>query len=362
MDASESAQELQVQTQEVTMEGETPSRQVRATVVQAATVMYNTPATLDKGDYCHAGQRRSERLLAEAAQLGSQLVVFPEAFIGGYPRGASFAERLLAEAAQLGSQLVVFPEAFIGGYPRGASSRMPKAAQLGSQLVVFPEAFIGGYPRGASFGVLVGSRTDRGRDEFRRYHASAIDVPGPEVARLTAAAAKYGVFVVMGAIERAGGTLYCSVLFIDPRLGLVGRHRKTVPTALERVIWGCGDGSTAATVVDAGGVGREWSSTVRQQQTLGTPGKPPCTTYLLPPSPSFHLFHFILSGVELYCAPTADSRDSWQATVQHIALEGGCFVLSANQFCVRSDYPPPPDFVFSASGRLDADGCAGAAV
>ncbi|CAI5969909.1 unnamed protein product, partial [Closterium sp. NIES-65] len=59
--------------------------------------------------------------------------------------------------------------------------------------------------------------------------------------------------------------------------------------------------------------------------------------------------------VELYCAPTADSRDSWQATVQHIALEGGCFVLSANQFCVRSDYPPPPDFVFSASGRLDTD-------
>ncbi|CAI5480996.1 unnamed protein product [Closterium sp. Yama58-4] len=373
MDASESAQELQVQTQEVTMEGETPSRQVRVTVVQAATVMYNTPATLDK-----------------------------------------------------------------------------EAAQLGSQLVVFPEAFIGGYPRGASFGVLVGSRTDRGRDEFRRYHASAIDVPGPEVSRLTAAAAKFGVFVVMGAIERAGGTLYCSVLFIDPRLGLVGRHRKTVPTALERVIWGCGDGSTAAMVVDAGGVGRvgaavcwenrmpmarmalygkgcvlrcagriaclwfawhcmgkEWSSTVRPRQTRGTPGRPahassfpfqlPC---LLPfnPSPCFipspclpsspgvelycaptadsrdswqatvqhialeggcfilpHMLHLIPAGVELYCAPTADSRDSWQATVQHIALEGGCFVLSANQFCVRSDYPPPPDFVFSATGRLDAD-------
>ncbi|CAI5465365.1 unnamed protein product [Closterium sp. Yama58-4] len=266
MDASESAQELQVQTQEVTMEGETPSRQVRATVVQAATVMYNTPATLDK------------------------------------------AERLLAEAAQLGSQLVVFPEAFIGGYPRGAS-----------------------------FGVLVGSRTDRGRDEFRRYHASAIDVPGPEVARLAAAAAKFGVFVVMGAIERAGGTLYCSVLFIDPRLGLVGRHRKTVPTALERVIWGCGDGSTAATVVDAGGVGLVGAAVCWENRM---------------PMVRMALYG---KGVELYCAPTADSRDSWQATVQHIALEGGCFVLSANQFCVRSDYPPPPDFVFSASGRLDAD-------
>ncbi|CAI5969907.1 unnamed protein product, partial [Closterium sp. NIES-65] len=328
MDASESAQELQVQTQEVTMEGETPSRQVRATVVQAATVMYNTPATLDK----------AERLLAEAAQLGSQLVVFPEAFIGGYPRGASFGvlvgsrtDRGRDEFRRYHASAIDVP----GGW-RGVD--------------------VGMWGVGVVMKVLVRLRTDRGRDEFRRYHASAIDVPGPEVARLAAAAAKFGVFVVMGAIERAGGTLYCcpevarltaaaakfsvfvvmgaieraggtlycSVLFIDPRLGLVGRHRKTVPTALERVIWGCGDGSTAATVVDGGGVGRvgaavcwenrmpmvrmalygkgeswDWESTL---SLIHSPS--PCFT----PSPS---------GVELYCAPTAHSRDSWQATTVH---------------------------------------------
>ncbi|CAI7804193.1 unnamed protein product [Closterium sp. NIES-54] len=212
MDASESAQELQVQTQEVTMEGETPSRQVRATVVQAATVMYNTPATLDKvqcvfsfiaewlhiphGVLCDTKQCVSpaffllfspapliliiaERLLAKAVQLGSQLVVFPEAFIGGYPKGAAFECSVIQASLPSPSSffsLLLFSPLFSLRLP--AERLLAEAAQLGSQLVVFPEAFIGGYPRGASFGVLVGSRTDRGRDEFRRYHASAIDVPG----------------------------------------------------------------------------------------------------------------------------------------------------------------------------------------
>nr|POE74130.1 bifunctional nitrilase/nitrile hydratase nit4a [Quercus suber] len=149
---------------------------VRATVVQASTVFYDTPATLDK------------------------------------------AERLLAEAA---------------GY--------------GAQLVVFPEAFVGGYPRGSNFGVTIGNRTAKGKEEFRKYHASAIDVP----------------------------------------------------------------------------------------------------------------------GVEIYCAPTADSREIWQASMTHIALEGGCFVLSANQFCRRKDYPPPPEYVFSGTEEdltPDSVVCAGGSV
>ncbi|KAJ0594775.1 putative hydrolase, 3-cyanoalanine hydratase [Helianthus annuus] len=55
------------------------------------------------------------------------------------------------------------------------------------------------------------------------------------------------------------------------------------------------------------------------------------------------------TGIEIYCAPTADSRDVWQASMTHIALEGGCFVLSANQFCRRKDYPAPPEYVFSGT-------------
>ncbi|KAL3581026.1 hypothetical protein D5086_018861 [Populus alba] len=145
---------------EVDVDSDSSAPTVRTTVVQATTVFYDTPATLDK------------------------------------------AERLLAEAAGFGSQLVVFPEAFIGGYSRGSS-----------------------------FGAAIGSRTAKGREDFRKYHASAI-------------------------------------------------------------------------------------------------------------------------GIEIYCAPAADSRDTWEATMTHVALEGGCFVPSANQFCRRKDYPPPPYAIISPSGTV----------
>lgn len=72
-----------------------------------------------------------------------------------------------------------------------------------------------------------------------------------------------------------------------------------------------------------------------------------------------------LTGVEIYCAPTADARDVWQASMTHIALEGGCFVLSANQFCRRRDYPPPPEYVFAGTEEdltPDSVVCAGGSV
>src|SRR4051812_27386165 len=114
----------------------------------------------------------------------------------------------------------------------------------GARLVVFPEAFIGGYPKGEDFGARVGSRTPEGRKLFRRYFESAIDVPGPETARIGDAARALGAWVVIGAIERGGGTLYCTALFFAPDGTLAGKHRKLMPTAMERLIWGFGDGST----------------------------------------------------------------------------------------------------------------------
>src|SRR5215831_13952978 len=116
------------------------------------------------------------------------------------------------------------------------------AESVGARLVVFPEAFLGGYPKGEDFGARVGSRTPEGRKLFRRYFESAIDAPGPETARIGEAARAIGAWVVMGAIEREGGTLYCTALFFAPDGSLAARHRKLMPTAMERLIWGFGDG------------------------------------------------------------------------------------------------------------------------
>lgn len=194
-----------------------------------------------------------------------------------------------------------------------------EAAELGAKLVVFPEAFLGGYPKGANFGVRVGSRSIEGREEFRRYHDGAIGVPGEETAVVAELALKYGINVVIGVVERDLGTLYCSVLFFGSDGKLKGKHRKIMPTAMERVIWGFGDGSTMPAIIT----------------DFGTIGAAICWENYMP------LFRAAMygKGVTLWCAPTVDDRESWQATMQHIALEGRCFVLSACQYMLRSDYP-----------------------
>lgn len=96
----------------------------------------------------------------------------------------------------------------------------------------------------STFGCVVGDRSVEGRDEFLRYHKSAIDIPSPAISHIEAVSKETGVFVVMGVVEREGGTLYCTVIFVDPVEGLVGKHRKLMPTATERLIWGMGDGTT----------------------------------------------------------------------------------------------------------------------
>lgn len=118
-----------------------------------------------------------------------------------------------------------------------------EAAGRGARVVVLPEAFLGGYPKGLDFGVTVGSRSSEGRDVFRRYHASAVTVPGPETEVLAALSRELDVHLVVGAVERLGSTLYCVALFLGPS-GYLGLHRKVMPTAAERLLWGQGDGST----------------------------------------------------------------------------------------------------------------------
>lgn len=194
-----------------------------------------------------------------------------------------------------------------------------EAAGRGAKLVLFPEAFIGGYPRGKGFGATVGNRSDSGRDEYRRYWEGAIDVPGSAVTRLGEIALRHSVYLVIGVIEREGGTLYCTVLFFSPDGGYMGKHRKLMPTGSERLIWGFGDGSTMP-VFDT---------------PIGKIGAVVCWENYMPLMRAAHY----AKGVQLYLAPTADGRDTWLATVRHIAVEGRCFVLSCNQFMRRGDYP-----------------------
>jgi nitrilase len=207
-----------------------------------------------------------------------------------------------------------------------AAELLADARRMGAELVLFPEAFVSAYPRGLGFGAVVGSRTPEGRDQFRRYWESAINVPGPEVERLGAMARANHTYLVMSVTERDGGTLYCSVLFFDSAGSYLGKHRKLMPTASERLIWGQGDGSTLP-VFDT---------------ELGRMGAVICWENYMP----LLRTAMYAKGVQIYCAPTADSRDTWLPTVRHIAQEGRCFVLSCNQFALRKDYPDdyPTDF------------------
>lgn len=205
---------------------------------------------------------------------------------------------------------------------RGAAL-LRDAAAAGAKLVVFPEVFIGGYPKGASFGTAVGMRRPEGRLDFARYHESAVDIDGPEVATLAAAAAETGVFAVVGVLEREAGTLYCTALFFDGERGLIGKHRKLMPTGAERLIWGFGDGSTMPVF----------------ETSLGRIGAVICWENYMP------MLRMAMydKGITIYCAPTADDRDGWAATMRHIALEGRCFVLSACQHITRGAYPADYD-------------------
>ena len=203
---------------------------------------------------------------------------------------------------------------------------LQKAADLAAdararqaRLALFPEAFVSAYPRGLDFGAVVGSRTAEGREQFRRYWESAIDVPGPDVDTLGRIAGANRLHLVIGVIERERGTLYCTVLFFGPDGAYLGKHRKLMPTASERLVWGFGDGSTL-TVLDT---------------ALGKLGAVICWENYMP----LLRTAMYAKGVEIYCAPTADARDTWLPTMQHVAMEGRCFVLSANQFARRSDYP-----------------------
>jgi len=196
-----------------------------------------------------------------------------------------------------------------------------QASKEKASLILFPEVIIPGYPRGLIFGTTIGSRTTEGREMFLRYWENAIVVPGPETDLIALAAKEARAYVVIGVTEKdkISDTLYCTLLYFSPEGNLIHKHRKLKPTAAERIVWGEGDGSDLHVL----------------NTSLGKLGGLLCWENYMPLARTA----LYQQGIEVYVAPTADNRATWQASLVHIACEGRCFVFGCNQFATDELYP-----------------------
>lgn len=191
----------------------------------------------------------------------------------------------------------------------------------GCDLLVFPESFIPGYPRGFTFGATIGNRSEKGRKLYAEFYENSINVNSEDLKKLESISKKHKIYLVIGVTEKddISGSLYCSMLYISPTSGLLGTHRKIKPTGTERIIWAEASGKSLTTY----------------QTKIGKLGGLICWENYMP----LARMSMYRKGVEVYIAPTADAREEWTSTMQHIALEGRCYVLGCNQYFTKSMYP-----------------------
>jgi nitrilase len=194
-----------------------------------------------------------------------------------------------------------------------------KAADDGVQLAVLPETFVSLYPSGSW--AHAAARFSGFDELWDRMWDSSIDVPGPEVHRIAAVCAERDLWCVIGVNERESerpGSLYNAMLTIGPP-GLVAKHRKLMPTQHERLFHGIGAGNDL-TVTDT---------------PLGRVGGLICWENRMP----LARYALYKQGPQIWVAPTADDADGWLASMRHIAIESGAFVVSVPQYIPRSAFP-----------------------
>jgi nitrilase len=214
------------------------------------------------------------------------------------------------------------------------------AADAGVQLAVLPECFVPLYPSNAWASDAAGFS---GWDElWERLWENSVDVPGPLVDRLVAVCRERNVFCAIGVNERESerpGTLYNTLLYLGPA-GVLGRHRKLMPTHHERLFHGIGAGDDLG-VVEA--------ANARVGGLVCWENRMPLARYAV-----------YRGGPQIWVAPTADDSDAWLASMRHIAIESGAFVVSVPQFIPAAAFPD--DFPVGLPGGKDVFGRGGAAV
>jgi len=195
-----------------------------------------------------------------------------------------------------------------------------EAASKDAELIVFPELFIPGYPIGMSFGFSMGKRTEAGREDWKRYYDASIIAGGEEFAKLSEAAKNSGAYISMGFSERdaVGGTLYNSNVIFEPD-GSYKVHRKLKPTGTERVVWGDAD--------------KDYFPVT--ETPWGPVGSLICWESYMP----LARVALYQKGVTVYISPNTNDNPEWQATIQHIAIEGKCYFINADMIVRRTSYP-----------------------
>jgi nitrilase len=203
-----------------------------------------------------------------------------------------------------------------------ALATLEEAAGAGARLVVFPEAYLPGYPTWI-WRLRPGGDMALGNRLHAELRRNSVDLRAGGLDRLCQAAAKHGVVVVMGLneidAEFSGTTLYNTLVIIGVDGAILNRHRKLMPTNPERMVWGCGDAS-GLRVVDT---------------PVGRIGALLCWENYMPLAR--HALY--AQNLEIYVAPTWDCGDTWLASMNHIAREGGCWVLSTATALQGADVP-----------------------